>query len=135
MSLQISVFPILSSAKTLSRYLNCCTYLILVSPICNLYGGLFLLLTIMHSIFLQLMFSPFYSFSFTNFCRSSCSFLFVSSINTVSFAYFMSLRLWLPKMNPGRTSTSLRITSLYRLNKSNEKTHPCLTPFSIFMYY
>lgn len=101
---------------------------------CNLHFVMSLLLTTMHSVFLQLMFNPFFSLPFTTFSRSFCSFLSVSAVNTMPPSYLLLLRLWPSIMNPCRISNSLRIASLYRLNKSGEKTHPCLTPLSIFVY-
>lgn len=105
----------------------------MVSPICKSHVGWFLLLTTIHSLFLQLIGSPFFLLSFTASCRSFCSFLCVS-IKTVSSSYFLLLRLCLPIMNPGRISHSLRTASLYWLNKSGEKMHLCLMPLSIIVY-
>lgn len=67
--------------------------------------------------------SPFFSLSSITQSRRSCSFLLKSAINTVLSAYHILLRLRLPIINPGRVSSSLRIVSLKRLNKSAEKTH------------
>lgn len=100
---------------------------VLYPPISNLLIGLFLLLTNIHCV-LQ-MFSPFLSLSFT---KISCSFLSISYINTVLSAYLMS---WPPIMNPVSISNSLRIVSLYRLQMSGEKLHPCHELLSIFFLY
>lgn len=111
---------------------NSVNWFILLSPICNSHVEWFLLLTTIYSLFLQLIVSPFFLLSFTASCRSFCSFLYVS-IKIVSSAYLLLLRLCQPVMNPGRISNSLRIASLYRLNKSGEKMHPCLMPLSIIV--
>lgn len=52
--------------------------------------------------------------------NNSFSFTSQSSINTVSSAYLLLLRLCPPIINPGMSSSSLGI-----LNKSGKKTHPC----------
>lgn len=85
--------------------------------------SLTVLLAIIYSVFWHLIVSPFFKFSFITLFMSSYSFISVSSINTVSSKYLMLLRACSPIINPGRTSISHRITSLYRLNKSTEKRH------------
>lgn len=114
-------------------YLNFRTYSLFTFLICSLHLGLFLLLTTIHSLFLQLIFSLFLSLSFPKFFRSSCSFFCVSAINILSSAYLL-LRLCPLKVNNSRTFRYLSITLLKRLNKSGEKTHPCLSSLAICKY-
>lgn len=87
------------------------------------------LLTTKCFVFLLLIFSIFFFVSFTPFTRISCSFLSASSINNVSSAYLTLLRLRPPIVN---LSNSLRIISVFRMNNSGEKYHPCFTPLYIY---
>lgn len=72
-------YHILSSITSLPRYLNLRTCLILTSTIRSSHPGLFILLTIIHSVFIQWIDCPFFPLSFTTFfflSRRSCSFCF-----------------------------------------------------------
>lgn len=89
MGLLVSMSHFSSSIKTLARYLNYRTCLILVSPISNFHVGLPLLHTSMHSVFLQLMSSPFFTVSYTTFWKNYCNVLHVSVINYVSSTYLI----------------------------------------------
>lgn len=80
-----------------------------------------------HSIFLQLILE-----AFCNFSISYCSFLSDSAIRTVSSAYHKLFRLTPPIRNPASSWISLQIFTVYRLNRSGEKMHLCLTPFLIW---
>lgn len=88
--------------------------------------------TTMLSFFWQLTFFPgFPSLLFLGvhvdfFCLLSTLFL---------SAYLMFLRFSPPKMNSGRTSISFRNASMYKLNKSCEKTHSCFATDSIFCIF
>lgn len=66
-------------------------------------------------------------------CRRSCGLLSVSIINTDSAAYLMLLRLWPSIMYNGRSSYSVRIAPLCRLNKSGVNTHHCFRSLSTFV--
>lgn len=74
------------------------------------------------------------SLSFTTFPQSCGCFLSVTAVYTVSTAYFMSLRLCSPVIISGMASSSHRISSVQRLNKSGENTHTCLPVRSTFVY-
>lgn len=63
---------------------------------------------------------------FTTLSKISFCFVSASVINIVTTVLF---RLFL--INHGRNSSSLRIVTLYRLNKFCEMTHPCLTLLSL----
>lgn len=65
-------------------------------------------------------------------CLRVLAILLVSAFSKVSAAYLTLVRLGLRIINVSRSSSSLRITSLYRLNKSGEKAHSCLPAFLIF---
>ena len=51
--------------------------------------------------------------------------------SAVSSAYLRLLRFIPPIVTPLMSCTSLNIFSLYKLNKLDERTHPCHTPFLI----
>lgn len=70
--------------------------------------------------------SPFFTLSFKTLSKVSYSFLSVSAIITVSL---ICLRLRTQIINPGKVSSTRKIVSMKRLNKSDEKIHPCLPPF------
>lgn len=58
----------------------------------------------------------------------------MTAVYTVSTAYLMSLRLCSPVIISGMASSSHRISSVQRLNKSGENTHTCLPVRSTFVY-
>lgn len=93
-------------------------------------SGLTLLLATIHSVFVQLIIIHFFSVSFTALSRRFCSSVSVSAISTVSPVFFIMLTLLFTINNPGRISSSLRIVSLYSLNKSGVWKHASLTPLS-----
>lgn len=97
-----------------------------------------LLLRTTHSVYLQLIVNLLLTVN----CHSSCIFLNFLSKNFLVFLMIIPSThchlciLWLcPKIiNPGGSSSFLEIISLYRLHKSDEKTHPCLTLLFLCTY-
>lgn len=61
-------------------------------------------------------------------------FLLRDTIQAVSSLHFMLLRLCPLIINHVRNSSPLNIVSIYKPNKSTEKTHHCLTALSSFVY-
>lgn len=79
-----------------------------------------------HTLCLLTIYVLFFPFSFTILSRRPCGWHSVSSIRTLSSAYFRLLRLWATLINPSWIPTSLWIASMFRLNKFGQKTLPCV---------
>lgn len=99
-----------------------------MSLICSSHFWLFLLLTTIHSIVLQLMVSSFFTLSTVMLFCGSCSFLSASTTNSMSYAYFMLL------INLSSNISSFRIAWLKMSNKSCEKTHSYTNYCFVFTY-
>ena len=75
-------------------------------------------LTTITSVFLQFSSKPFLWLSLTTVSRRIW--------RSVSSAYLRLFIIFPPNLMPRKSSKSLRIFSLYRENKSGDRTHPCL---------
>lgn len=105
-----------------SKYLNLCTCLNLSDSKL----GYFLLLKTIHSLFLQLMFSPHLQLSFTTLSKSPCSLTSVSA----SVIYRSSIVEITPALiNHGGVSRFVKIDLVKKLITYAEKTHRCITLF------
>lgn len=129
MYIRISVLHFPSLVKILPRYLNSCTYQILVSIIFNLHVRQMVLLTTMPSFLL--IFIPFSMISFTILYKSSWVFPFCACYQhwVICISFFLILAA-----NNELQQDSLIIVLLQILNKSGENTPPCLKPLIIFVF-
>ena len=99
---------------------------------CNIAFGTdcFLLDTII-LLFLTFISTP-YSFPFTFISVTRCCKPVAHDVNrAVSSAYQLLSMVDPPTTTPFISSLSLKILSIYKLNKLDDSTHPCRTPFLI----
>lgn len=113
----------LQSVIQLSKYLNSQTHLQCVT---HIFGCPFCL----SQCLVFLIITPFSLLSLTLLSYCYFSLPFESAISIVLSVQHMLIRLCLPIINPGRPSNSFRIISLYRVNKSSDKTLTCCTSLS-----
>lgn len=113
MQISISVSYIPSSVTALSRYLNLCSCLILMSQFCSTHLRLILLLMTIYSISYFMVFSSF-RFPLMPPLRDT-ALLSLSVKNTAYVAKMLSVSI-------------SGISSLYRLCKSGTKTHHYIAP-------
>src|SRR5438552_8663269 len=86
----------------------------------------YLLITIL-SVFFILIDRPFSSLYKSTMSSISCNFSFECATSIISSAYLKLFRVYPPIINPPTLSKCLILISLYKLNRSGDNTHPCLT--------
>ena len=131
----ISVLHLPSDVNVYPRYLNFCTCLICSPLLKSLHSGLFFFLdTTIHSVFFTFRDNPSFSLSSTTIFRSLCKSSSDPANREVSSAYLRLFRFSPFALSPSLPSKFLKITPLYKLNRSGDITQPCLTPLLIFVY-